>query len=71
MRPTMWLTHPGPGPDGKLENESLVSHFPTGPTTTADFPHPHLFLQSSNRTFHLLQKPDTLICYQQEGMQPG
>lgn len=53
-------------PDGKLENESLVSHFPTGPTTTTNFPHPYLFYHSANRTFHLLQKPDTLICYQQK-----
>lgn len=53
-------------PDGKLENESLVSHFPTGPTTT-DTLNPSLFFYSYNRTFHLLQKPDTLICYQQGG----
>ena len=55
-----------PWPDGKLETESLVSHFPTGPTTTTDFPLPYLFYHSSNRTFHLSQKPDTLICYQQQ-----
>ena len=57
-------TPPDRWPAGKLENDFLVSHFPTGPTP-ADSLYPQPFSFSLNRTFHLSQKPDTLICYQQ------